>query len=91
MKRGVRAACLVAFAPLAPLAYAGAYEDCVTAGNQAAVMQCLVNQEKDANTELANAEAFYFPFSEPDTGLWLVPDSGFAKVRLDGVGDVQLY
>jgi uncharacterized protein YecT (DUF1311 family) len=57
VKRGVRAACLVAFAPLAPLAYAGAYEDCVTAGNQAAVMQCLVNQEKEANAELGNAEA----------------------------------
>jgi hypothetical protein len=44
-----------------------------------------------AGNPLANAEAFYFPFSEPDTGLWLVPDSGFARVRLDGVGDVQLY
>jgi hypothetical protein len=44
-----------------------------------------------SGVELANAEAFYFPFSEPDTGVWLVPDSGFARVRLDGVGDVQLY
>jgi uncharacterized protein YecT (DUF1311 family) len=57
VKRGPGAACLVGFALLAPLAHAGAYEDCVTAGNQAAVMQCLVNQEKDANAELANAEA----------------------------------
>jgi uncharacterized protein YecT (DUF1311 family) len=38
-------------------AYAGAYEDCVTSGNQAAVMQCLNSEEKQANAELANAEA----------------------------------
>ena len=38
-------------------AQAGAYEDCVTAGNQSAVMQCLAGEEKQANAELANAEA----------------------------------
>ena len=35
----------------------GAYEDCVTAGNQNAVMSCLAGQEKQANAELSNAEA----------------------------------
>ena len=38
-------------------ARAGAYEDCVTAGNQNAVMSCLAGQEKQANAELSNAEA----------------------------------
>lgn len=38
-------------------ARAGAYEDCVTAGNQNAVMSCLTGQEKQANAELSNAEA----------------------------------
>jgi uncharacterized protein YecT (DUF1311 family) len=38
-------------------ARAGAYEDCVTAGNQAAVMACLAGAEKQANADLANAEA----------------------------------
>ena len=38
-------------------ARAGAYEDCVTAGNQNAVMSCLSGQEKQANAELSNAEA----------------------------------
>jgi uncharacterized protein YecT (DUF1311 family) len=38
-------------------ARAGAYEDCVTSGNQAAVMQCLANEDRQANTDLASAEA----------------------------------
>ena len=38
-------------------AHAGAYEDCMTSGNQPAVMQCLQNEERAANGELANAEA----------------------------------
>jgi len=38
-------------------ARAGAYEDCVTAGNQNAVMSCLAGQEKQASAELSNAEA----------------------------------
>jgi uncharacterized protein YecT (DUF1311 family) len=56
---GRRAGLLVAAATLAgaPLAHAGAYEDCLTAGNQAAMMQCLANEEKQANSELASAEA----------------------------------
>jgi uncharacterized protein YecT (DUF1311 family) len=41
----------------AAAAHAGAYEDCVTAGNQGAVMQCLANEDKQANAELASAEA----------------------------------
>ena len=39
------------------VAQAGAYEECVTSGNQAAVMQCLTAEEKRANSELATAEA----------------------------------
>jgi len=39
------------------VASAGAYEECVTAGNQAAVMQCLAGEEKQANAELSAAEA----------------------------------
>jgi uncharacterized protein YecT (DUF1311 family) len=38
-------------------ARAGAYEDCVTAGNQNAVMSCLAGEEKQANAELSSAEA----------------------------------
>ena len=38
-------------------AHAGAYEECVTSGNQAAVMQCLAGEEKQANAELSAAEA----------------------------------
>ena len=61
-RRGVRRVCaavLVAGVATcrATLAAAGAYEDCVTAGNQAAVMQCLSGEEKQANAELSTAEA----------------------------------
>ncbi len=48
-------ACLAA--GCATVAHAGAYEDCVTAGTQAAVMQCLNAEESRANAELASAEA----------------------------------
>jgi uncharacterized protein YecT (DUF1311 family) len=57
VKRVLCATGLAACAALSPLALAGAYEDCVTSGNQAAVMQCLANEEKQANAELAGAEA----------------------------------
>jgi uncharacterized protein YecT (DUF1311 family) len=50
-------ALLAAAACWALPARAGAYEDCVTAGNQNAVMSCLAGQEKQANAELSNAEA----------------------------------
>jgi uncharacterized protein YecT (DUF1311 family) len=39
------------------VAHAGAYEDCVTAGDRAAVVNCLANAERQANAELASAEA----------------------------------
>jgi len=42
---------------LATAAHAGAYEDCMTSGNQQAVMQCLQNEDRLANGELASAEA----------------------------------
>jgi uncharacterized protein YecT (DUF1311 family) len=38
-------------------AHASAYEDCMTSGNQQAVMQCLLNEDRLANGELASAEA----------------------------------
>jgi uncharacterized protein YecT (DUF1311 family) len=57
VKRTLGAGAFVACAAMASFAQAGAYEDCVTSGNQAAVMQCLFNQEKEANAELASAEA----------------------------------
>jgi uncharacterized protein YecT (DUF1311 family) len=49
-------AVLVAASAAAPPATAGAYEDCVTAGNQAAVVQCLAGAERQANSDLASAE-----------------------------------
>ena len=42
---------------VAQLACAGAYEDCVTAGDKAAVLQCLATEERQANQDLASAEA----------------------------------
>jgi uncharacterized protein YecT (DUF1311 family) len=38
-------------------AHAGAYEDCVTAGAPAVVMQCLASAEKQANAELSAVES----------------------------------
>ena len=49
------ASALLLAVPLA--AQAGAYEDCMTAGGQGAVMQCLAAAEKQANAELAGVEA----------------------------------
>ena len=51
----VSAAVLLASA--ASAARAGAYEDCMTAGPQGAVLQCLNAAEKQANGELAGVEA----------------------------------
>jgi uncharacterized protein YecT (DUF1311 family) len=48
---------LLASAALATAAHAGAYEDCMTSASQQAVMQCLLNEDKQANGELASAEA----------------------------------
>ena len=49
---------LLAVAALfASAAHAGAYEDCMTSGNQPAVMQCLLNEDRQASGELASAEA----------------------------------
>ncbi|HSV16873.1 MAG TPA: lysozyme inhibitor LprI family protein [Casimicrobiaceae bacterium] len=53
----LRALALVALGGAAAGATAGAYEDCMTRGAQPAVMQCLLNEERDAATELAGAEA----------------------------------
>ena len=53
----VRTFALVALGGAAVTASAGAYEDCMTRGAQPAVMQCLLNEERDATSELASAEA----------------------------------
>ena len=52
-----RLGALAALAVLATTARAGAYEDCMTTGNQAAVMQCLQNAERESSAELNSAEA----------------------------------
>jgi len=57
LARAAGAALVAAAACWTAPAQAGAYEDCVTAGNQNAVMSCLAGQEKQANAELSNAEA----------------------------------
>jgi hypothetical protein len=44
-----------------------------------------------AGQALAQSEAYFFSFSEGRGGIWLIPDTGFARVRLEGAGDVQLY
>jgi len=61
MNASLRCACrLLAATSLAAAGHAaraGAYEDCVTAGDHSAVMQCLGSAEKQANAELAGVEA----------------------------------
>ena len=52
-----RTLAMTALAATATAAQAGAYEDCMTSGNQAAVMQCLQSADREAATELASAEA----------------------------------
>jgi uncharacterized protein YecT (DUF1311 family) len=52
-----RALAGIALCTCAGAAHAGAYEDCVTAGAPAAVMQCLATAERKANAELATVEA----------------------------------
>ena len=51
------AVALAGMALVASPAQAGAYEDCMTSGNQQAVLQCLLNEDRLANGELASAEA----------------------------------
>jgi uncharacterized protein YecT (DUF1311 family) len=57
MRRVARLALVGALLGVAQVACAGAYEDCMTSGNQQAVMQCLQNEDRLANGELASAEA----------------------------------
>ena len=55
--RHVAPVLFAAAALVASAARAGAYEDCMTSGGQPAVMQCLLNEDRIANGELAGAEA----------------------------------
>jgi uncharacterized protein YecT (DUF1311 family) len=57
MPRSLPLVLLCAIACVSGIAYAGAYEDCLTSGNQAAVMQCLLNEDRQANADLGSAEA----------------------------------
>ena len=56
-RHAARAALFMALAAAAAGARAGAYEDCMTSGGQPAIMQCLLNEERQASSELASAEA----------------------------------
>jgi hypothetical protein len=44
-----------------------------------------------AGRPMGESDAYFFPFSEEGTGVWLIPDSGVSTVRLEGAGDVRLY
>ena len=57
MRRVARLALVGALLGVAQVACAGAYEDCVTAGDKAAVLQCLATEDRQANQDLASAEA----------------------------------
>ena len=57
MRRVARLVPIGLLAAAAQAAWAGAYEDCVTAGDKAAVMQCLATEDRQANQDLASAEA----------------------------------
>jgi hypothetical protein len=39
----------------------------------------------------AEAQAYFFEFSEAGTGTWLIPETGISSVRIEGIGDVRLY
>jgi uncharacterized protein YecT (DUF1311 family) len=57
MRRVARLGLVGVLLGVAQAACAGAYEDCVTAGDKAAVMQCLATEDRQANQDLASAEA----------------------------------
>jgi uncharacterized protein YecT (DUF1311 family) len=57
MKTSLARAVAIAALAAAGAAHAGAYEDCMTSGGQADIMKCLLNEDRQANNELASAEA----------------------------------